>query len=115
MTAPRFDQATRIKMLEAGVWQRGDGSLNELHAMPDGHLVNALLRETGHQLTPEEMTRMQQVHRDTYAREVAEVRPLPGARGWPFSEKNPWRRGGVSPRPRPIERTPRVKHRHPED
>src|SRR2546427_10634644 len=48
--------------------------------MSGGLFVNALLRETGHQLTPEEITRMQKVHRETYAREVAQIRPLPGAR-----------------------------------
>src|SRR3989442_9816311 len=48
--------------------------------MSGGLFVNALLRETGHQLTPDEITPMQQVHLETYAAEVAQLRPLPGAR-----------------------------------
>src|SRR5712692_1866050 len=47
--------------------------------MSGGLFVHALLRETGHQLTPQEMSRLQQVHRDAYARLLGQVRPLPGA------------------------------------
>jgi HAD superfamily hydrolase (TIGR01549 family) len=48
--------------------------------MSGGLLVNALLRETGHQVTAEEAARLQQRHAEAYARGVAQVRPLPGAR-----------------------------------
>src|SRR5437773_3941197 len=68
-------QALEAAGIKLSVWR-----IHRRIGMSGGLFVNALLRETGHQLTPEEMTRMQQVHRDTYAREVAEVRPLPGAR-----------------------------------
>jgi len=47
--------------------------------MSGGLFVNALLRETGHQLTPQEMSRVQQLHRESFARMVGQVRPLPGA------------------------------------
>ena len=42
--------------------------------------MNALLRETGHQLTKEEAAQLQRLHAEAYARLVAQVRPLPGAR-----------------------------------
>jgi HAD superfamily hydrolase (TIGR01549 family) len=42
--------------------------------------LNALLGETGRQVTREEAARVQQVHEDRYLRLVGQVRPLPGAR-----------------------------------
>lgn len=47
--------------------------------MSGGLLVNALLRETGHRVTAEEAVKIQKVHAEAYARQVAQVRPLPGA------------------------------------
>ena len=51
----------------------------------DGTLIDSvyqhvLLRETGHQLTKQETVDLQRLHADAYARLVAQVRPLPGAR-----------------------------------
>jgi HAD superfamily hydrolase (TIGR01549 family) len=48
--------------------------------MSGGLLVNALLRETGHHVSPLEATRLQELHAEAFARQVAQVRPLPGAR-----------------------------------
>jgi HAD superfamily hydrolase (TIGR01509 family) len=48
--------------------------------MSGGLLVNALLRETGLPVTREQTTRLRQYHAQAYARLVAQVRPLPGAR-----------------------------------
>jgi len=48
--------------------------------MSGGLFVNALLRETGHQVTAEEAARLQRRHAEAYARAVTQVRPLPGAR-----------------------------------
>jgi HAD superfamily hydrolase (TIGR01509 family) len=48
--------------------------------MSGGLLVNALLRETGRQVTREETERLRQFHAEEYARLVGQVRPLPGAR-----------------------------------
>ena len=48
--------------------------------MSGGLLVNALLRETGHPVTREQTTRLRQYHAEAYAKLVAQVRPLPGAR-----------------------------------
>jgi HAD superfamily hydrolase (TIGR01509 family) len=47
--------------------------------MSGGLLINALLRETGHRITAEEAAQMQQIHTEAYARQMAQVRPLPGA------------------------------------
>lgn len=47
--------------------------------MSGGLLLNALARETGTSVTPEMIARVQRVHADAYARQAAQVRPLPGA------------------------------------
>jgi HAD superfamily hydrolase (TIGR01509 family) len=48
--------------------------------MSGGLFVRALFRETGRDLKPEQAERIQQVHREAFARMAHEVRPLPGAR-----------------------------------
>jgi HAD superfamily hydrolase (TIGR01509 family) len=48
--------------------------------MSGGLLLNALARETGTPVTPDMVARVQRVHADAYARQAAQVRPLPGAR-----------------------------------
>jgi HAD superfamily hydrolase (TIGR01549 family) len=48
--------------------------------MSGGLFINALLRETGHPVTAEQTARIQQRHAEAYRRQVAQVRPLPGAR-----------------------------------
>lgn len=48
--------------------------------MSGGLLVNALLREVGHPVTPAQTERLRQLHAEAYARLVGQVRPLPGAR-----------------------------------
>jgi HAD superfamily hydrolase (TIGR01509 family) len=42
--------------------------------------VNALVRETGHRVTPEDAARLQKIHTEAYVRRLNQVRPLPGAR-----------------------------------
>ena len=61
--------------IELSVWR-----IHRRIGMSGGLLLNALLRETGHRVTPEEATRLQRLHAEAYARLVYEVRPLPGAR-----------------------------------
>jgi len=68
-------EALEAAGIKLAVWR-----IHRRIGMSGGLFVNALLRETGHELTPEEMARLQQVHREAYARQVAQVRPLPGAR-----------------------------------
>lgn len=48
--------------------------------MSGGLFVDALLRETGHQVTGEEAARLQRRHGEAYRRQIGQVRPLPGAR-----------------------------------
>jgi HAD superfamily hydrolase (TIGR01509 family) len=61
--------------MELSVWR-----IHRRIGMSGGLLLNALLRETGRSVTPEEAARLQQFHAEAYARLVAQVRPLPGAR-----------------------------------
>ena len=48
--------------------------------MSGGLMANALLRETGHRVTPEEVERLSRLHIEAYIRRAARIRPLPGAR-----------------------------------
>src|SRR5256884_5325544 len=48
--------------------------------MSGGLFVNALFRETGRELKPEQAAQIRRVHAEAYQRQVAQVRPLPGAR-----------------------------------
>jgi len=61
--------------IELSVWR-----IHRRIGMSGGLFVNALLRETGHQLTKQEAVQLQRLHADAYARLVTQVRPLPGAR-----------------------------------
>ena len=61
--------------IELSVWR-----IHRRIGMSGGLFLNALLRETGRQITREEAARVQQVHEDRYLRLAGQVRPLPGAR-----------------------------------
>jgi HAD superfamily hydrolase (TIGR01509 family) len=61
--------------IELSVWR-----IHRRIGMSGGLFVNALSRETGGRLTKEETANMQRWHAEAYARLVAQVRPLPGAR-----------------------------------
>jgi HAD superfamily hydrolase (TIGR01549 family) len=61
--------------IELSVWR-----IHRRIGMSGGLFVNALLRETGHRVTAEEAARLQRLHTEAYARQVKQVRPLPGAR-----------------------------------
>lgn len=61
--------------IELSVWR-----IHRRIGMSGGLFVNALLRETGHRVTAEETARLQGHHARAYARQIAQVRPLPGAR-----------------------------------
>jgi HAD superfamily hydrolase (TIGR01509 family) len=43
-------------------------------------MAHAILRETGHEVSPEEAARLLRLHSEAYARLSNQVRPLPGAR-----------------------------------
>jgi HAD superfamily hydrolase (TIGR01509 family) len=61
--------------IELSVWR-----IHRRIGMSGGLFVNALMRETGHRLTRQEIERLQRLHADAYKRLVEQVRPLPGAR-----------------------------------
>jgi HAD superfamily hydrolase (TIGR01509 family) len=61
--------------MELSVWR-----IHRRIGMSGGLLLNALLRETGRSVTPEEVAQVQRLHAEAYARLVTQVRPLPGAR-----------------------------------
>ncbi len=61
--------------IELSVWR-----IHRRIGMSGGLFVNALLRETGRRVTAEEAARLQRRHAQAYARQVSQVRPLPGAR-----------------------------------
>jgi HAD superfamily hydrolase (TIGR01509 family) len=61
--------------VELSVWR-----IHRRIGMSGGLLVDALLRETARQVTPEQTEQMKRFHADAYARLSGSVRPLPGAR-----------------------------------
>jgi len=61
--------------IELSVWR-----IHRRIGMSGGLFVNALLRETGRRVDAVETARLQQRHAEAYVRQIAQVRPLPGAR-----------------------------------
>ena len=61
--------------IELSVWR-----IHRRIGMSGGLMANAILRETGHQVTPEEAGRLLKFSADAYARQAAQIRPRPGAR-----------------------------------
>jgi HAD superfamily hydrolase (TIGR01549 family) len=61
--------------MELSVWR-----IHRRIGMSGGLFLNALLRETGAQLTGADIERLQSLHAEAYKRISAQVRPLPGAR-----------------------------------
>lgn len=61
--------------IELSVWR-----IHRRIGMSGGLFLNGLARETGRQLTPEDVTRIQRAHAAAFKRQVSQVRPLPGAK-----------------------------------
>ena len=61
--------------IELSVWR-----IHRRIGMSGGLFVNALLRETGRALAPEEAGKVQELHARYYGRRIEQVRALPGAR-----------------------------------
>ena len=61
--------------IELDVWR-----VHRRIGMSGGLLVNALLRETGREMSGEQTSRLQKLHADRYAALLPTVRPLAGAR-----------------------------------
>ena len=68
-------EALEAAGIDLSVWR-----IHRRIGMSGGLFVNALLRETGHRITADEITRLQRHHAEAYARQAGQVRPLPGAR-----------------------------------
>lgn len=68
-------EALEAAGIELSVWR-----IHRRIGMSGGLFLNALLRETGYEMTTADMTRLQRVHEEAYMRHVTQVRPLPGAR-----------------------------------
>jgi beta-phosphoglucomutase-like phosphatase (HAD superfamily) len=67
-------EASEKTGIELAVWR-----IHRRIGMSGGLLVNALLRETGRQITTQEAKRLQQAHAEAYAGMAAQIGPLPGA------------------------------------
>jgi HAD superfamily hydrolase (TIGR01509 family) len=61
--------------IELAVWR-----IHRRIGMSGGLLANNLLRETGRRITAKEAAQLQRIHAQAYARQVSQVRSLPGAR-----------------------------------
>ena len=65
--------------LEAGGIHLAVWRIHRQIGMSGGLFVNALLRETGHSVSKEEVELIQQIHGEAFRRYASQVRPLPGA------------------------------------
>ena len=68
-------EALETAGLELSVWR-----IHRRIGMSGGLFLDALLRETGRRLSADEVTRVQRTHAAAFARQVGQIRPLPGAR-----------------------------------
>lgn len=68
-------EALEATGIELAVWR-----IHRRIGMSGGLLVNALLRETGRQVTAAEITKLQRLHTEAYGRFAKQVRVLPGAK-----------------------------------
>jgi HAD superfamily hydrolase (TIGR01509 family) len=68
-------EALEVAGLELSVWR-----IHRRIGMSGGLFLDALLRETGRRLTVEDVQRVQRTHASAFARQVSQVRPLPGAK-----------------------------------
>jgi HAD superfamily hydrolase (TIGR01549 family) len=60
--------------IELAVWR-----IHRQIGMSGGLFVSALARETGHEISAQDVARIQRLHKEAYHRQVDHVRPLPGA------------------------------------
>lgn len=70
-----WQDALRETGIELSVWR-----IHRKIGMSGGLFANALLRETGREVTPEDAKQLRRLHAEAYGRRVDHVRPLPGAR-----------------------------------
>ncbi|MHA3771488.1 HAD family hydrolase [Verrucomicrobiota bacterium sgz303538] len=70
-----WHEALNANGIELSVWR-----IHRQIGMSGGLFVNALFRELGRTVSPEETERLQKAHAEAYKRLLPQVRPLPGAR-----------------------------------
>jgi HAD superfamily hydrolase (TIGR01549 family) len=68
-------EALETEGIELSVWR-----IHRKIGMSGGLFTNMLLRETGAELDPDRIERLQRLHAEAYQRYSPQVRPLPGAR-----------------------------------
>jgi HAD superfamily hydrolase (TIGR01549 family) len=68
-------EALETEGIDLSVWR-----IHRKIGMSGGLFTNMLLRETGMELAPERIERLQRLHAEAYKRNRANIRPLPGAR-----------------------------------
>ena len=68
-------EALEAAGIELSVWR-----IHRRIGMSGGLFLDALLREVGRRMSADEEARVLRVHVESYARQVSQVRPLPGAR-----------------------------------
>src|SRR5436189_801900 len=68
-------QALEELDIELAVWR-----IHRKIGMSGGLFANALQRETGQLLTPDETTRLRKLHAESFRERAEQLRPLPGAR-----------------------------------
>src|SRR5437867_12344942 len=68
-------EALEIEKIELSVWR-----IHRKIGISGGLFTNMLFRETGLQIDPERIDRLQRLQAAAYMRHVVDVRPLPGAR-----------------------------------
>ena len=61
--------------IELSVWR-----IHRRIGMSGGLLANALLRETAHPVTAEDVQKIATLHTEAFLRQITDIRPLPGAR-----------------------------------
>src|SRR5258708_14028446 len=70
-----WQEALEHSGIDLSVWR-----IHRRIGMSGGLFANALLRETGDPVTKEQAEQLQRAHAKAYTRQIAQVRPLPGAR-----------------------------------
>ncbi|MHA3775475.1 HAD family hydrolase [Verrucomicrobiota bacterium sgz303538] len=70
-----WHEALNANGIELSIWR-----IHRQIGMSGGLFVNALFRELGRTVSPEETERLQKAHAEAYKRLLPQVRPLPGAR-----------------------------------
>lgn len=70
-----WHEALANERIELSVWR-----IHRKIGMSGGLFANMLLRETGLEIEPERIERLQQHHAAAYRTQLSQVRPLPGAR-----------------------------------